>query len=42
MPEDGADELLQGRERELRLGFHPRAAEHEHVAGLVARVLQES
>ena len=24
VPEDGADDLVQGRERELRLGFHPR------------------
>lgn len=41
VPEDGADGLVQGRERQLRLGFHPRATEHEHVARPVACVLQE-
>ena len=41
VPKDGADDLLQGSEGQLRLRFHPGAAEHAHVAGVVARVLQE-
>ncbi len=41
MPECRADDLVQGGERELRLGFHPGAVEHAHVAGLVTRVLEE-
>ena len=41
VPENRADDLVQSGERELRLRFHPGAAEHAHVAGLVARVLQK-
>ncbi len=41
VPENRPDDLVQSGERELRLRFHPGAAEHAHVAGLVARVLQE-
>ena len=41
MPENRADDLVQGGERELRFRFHPGRAEHAHVSGLLARVLQK-
>src|SRR5918995_5213546 len=42
MAEDGADDLVQGCEGELRLRLDPAPAQNAHPAGLVARILEES
>jgi hypothetical protein len=39
--EDRPDDLVQGREGQMRLRFHSGAAEHAQIARLVARVVQE-
>ena len=39
--QDRANNLVQGGERQVRLRFDPSTAQNEHVAGLIARVLQE-
>ena len=41
MAQDRPNDLLQGGEREMRLRLDAGAAQNDHVAGLVARVLQE-
>jgi hypothetical protein len=39
--EDRPQQLVHGSEWELRLRFDPAAAEHAHVLGLFARILEE-